>query len=680
MKYSNVFDFNNAPRQNSPEPKITRDPLIEFREHVFNHGFYVDGIVADGAFHRFKGPEEKTKKSGWYILYANAGACGDWRYSTSFGFSLFNETEMDYAQLQAYRSDMDKIRLQRDQEQSKRHADAKIKAQAHWDESLEVDTHPYLETKQVQAHGVKLRQGKLIFPLTDYAGAIHSYQTIAPNGDKRFCYGGAKKGNFFKIPGSEKIAICEGYATASTLYEATGWTVIVAVDAGNLHPVAEVWRKNNPIMDIIICSDNDANGTGQEKAKHAAESIGARIVMPSIVGDDWNDVHVSQGLEAVKAALAQDDRFKDFPPLMPEQTSFEYFSEPEPPDAIINYRDECCLEKPVVGGIFAPGGTGKGFFTLGLGVALAEGKSFGPLVSANKDGHKVLMIAAEDGLNIVKRRLWDISGQTGCLPPKFHVASTVGKVGPIMVLKNGVAVTTIWYDWLKETIQNHMPLDLLVLDPKSRLSDLPENDNTGGTSFIYCLERLSQEFNISILFCHHVSKGTKNLDQNMSRGASAIIDGCRWAVGLMTLNDTSAKQFDVTKNFRDYVEMDIVKTNYGPGFNAKLLFKRDENGVLHFDNSQSDKQGKSITALYDSLLLHDGEFSQNDLRKRENGADIIYADMELNGCSITAKYCLILIDKMISKNLLIEEEIQSKYRPKIVLKCVKLDGFNLNQY
>ena len=115
-------------------------------------------------------------------------------------------------------------------------------------------------------------------------------------------------------------------------------------------------------MDIVIASDNDSSGIGQGKAKQAAEAIGARIAIPSTLGYDWNDVHVSQGLEAVKAALARDDRFKDFPPLMPDQTSFEYFDKPEPPDAIINYRDECCLEKPIVGGIFAPGGTGKGFF------------------------------------------------------------------------------------------------------------------------------------------------------------------------------------------------------------------------------------------------------------------------------------------------------------------------------
>ncbi len=377
--------------------------------------------------------------------------------------------------------------------------------------------------------------------------------------------------------------------------------------------------------------------------------------------------------------FAEPDPFKGFPPLTREQTTFESFEEPDPPDAIISYRDECCLEKPVVGGIFGSGGTGKGFFTLELGVALAEGKGLGPLKAADDEGHEVLMIAAEDGLNIVKRRLWDISEQTGKLPSKFHIASTVGKVGPIMVLNNGTAQTTIWYEWLKETIKNHMPLDLLILDPKSRLSALPENDNTNGTSFIHCLERLSQEFNISILFCHHTPKATKSLDQNMSRGGGSYVDGCRWALGMMTLNDVSAKQYGVTKHSHDYVEMDLVKTNYGPGFKSKLLFKRDENGVLHFDNTQAVKREKTIDTLYDAIGQHDGVFSKNDIQKKLKGADVIYTTMEINECSVTAKYCLKLINQMIARNLLIEEEIGTGSKPKKVIKCVDKDVWGFNQ-
>ena len=448
---------------------------------------------------------------------------------------------------------------------------------------------------------------------------------------------------------------------------------------------------------VFIVTDNDEPGQ-----KHASD-VAAQLkdtakeikiinlpdlgpVLPNH-GKDFSDwVHgfndTSEAAEKLvvlmeEAQHAPDERFLKFPPLTKEQTTFEHFDEPPEPYAIVKVGDRCIVEKPMVGDFTGAGGVGKGFFTMQLGIALAAGKSFGPFKAGNPDGHEVLMICAEDGLDIIKRRLWNISGKTGRLPPKFHIASTVGKMGPILGIVDGEVKKTIWFDWLKETIKNHMPMDLLVLDPKSRLTDLPENDNTAGTIFIRAMEELSQEFNITILFCHHANKAAsgKDMDQHMGRGASSVVDGCRWSMGLRTLDKDSAKQYCVGDDFRNYIEVDVTKINYGPKLKRNLLFKRDENGVLSFDNTMEKLREKSVEVFLQAIKDHDSEFSRNDIVKGVSGGGVIAEIMFENGVTVNGKYLGKLIDDMIQKGLLTIVEIQKDGvgRPKNVLKCVSLD-------
>ncbi|QOJ24692.1 MAG: toprim domain-containing protein [Gammaproteobacteria bacterium] len=103
--------------------------------------------------------------------------------------------------------------------------------------------------------------------------------------------GGRKRGCFHIIGDlSDKILICEGFATGASLHEDSGQRVVIAFDAGNLLPVAKNIRDLSPESEIIICGDNDLSGVGQTKAREAALSIGGKILIPPIPGQDWNDV------------------------------------------------------------------------------------------------------------------------------------------------------------------------------------------------------------------------------------------------------------------------------------------------------------------------------------------------------------------------------------------------------
>ncbi len=185
----------------------------------------------------------------------------------------------------------------------------------HWNNMLKLqDSHPYLIAKQVKSHGLKTFMDKAVIPLMDIDGKIWSLQYISPKGEKHFRSGGRKNGCFFvlgELKNSPTIHLCEGYATAATIFESINTPVVVAFDAGNLFSVTQTIRKKYPESKIIICADNDAysnKNTGVLYAKKAAEYFNAQVLIPrfkdtSTKPTDFNDLFVLEGRKAVLQQL-----------------------------------------------------------------------------------------------------------------------------------------------------------------------------------------------------------------------------------------------------------------------------------------------------------------------------------------------------------------------------------------
>jgi putative DNA primase/helicase len=134
----------------------------------------------------------------------------------------------------------------------------------------------YLRKKGVSAHGVRFSpQGAMVMPVLDTAGNIHGLQVIRSSAKavagapaKQFWPSGiAVKGHFYQIgspaPGGI-LLLAEGYATAATLYEATGLPVAVAFSANNLAPVAVALDRRYKMARILVCADDDA----AQKCRH----------------------------------------------------------------------------------------------------------------------------------------------------------------------------------------------------------------------------------------------------------------------------------------------------------------------------------------------------------------------------------------------------------------------------
>ena len=228
---------------------------------------------------------------------------------------------LDPAERERRRREFEARRVQRDAETLARHTKAAARARALWRRSLPASPgHPYLARKGVGVHGIRYLpawerrvyqdggdfetvkvEGVLLVPMKDEAGALWNVQAIFPEScpvlgrDKDFLPGGRKRGLFHWIgERTETICLAEGYATAASIHEATGYRVVVCFDAGNLPVVAETVRGMLHTARIVICADNDApdkNGrrAGQEKAEEAAARVDGFVALAPVEGKDFND-------------------------------------------------------------------------------------------------------------------------------------------------------------------------------------------------------------------------------------------------------------------------------------------------------------------------------------------------------------------------------------------------------
>lgn len=180
------------------------------------------------------------------------------------------------------------------------------------------DDNLYLVAKRVKAHGLReTDDGHLVVPMRD-AGRLQSLQTIAPTGEKRFLSGGRVKGTYHGVgtPGAV-IVIAEGYATAATIFEHTGYGTVAAFNAGNLRPVAAAMHKRFPSARIILAADNDQKTPGNPGLKYAREAAAAiNTFSPNTATvhypnfsmaalreplTDWNDYFIRYGAGAFAA-------------------------------------------------------------------------------------------------------------------------------------------------------------------------------------------------------------------------------------------------------------------------------------------------------------------------------------------------------------------------------------------
>lgn len=235
-------------------------------------------------------------------------------------------------------------RIARREEAARLHAEDQAAAAAFaldiWESAQPAnDNHPYLLRKKVPSFGLRTlpevhlpnADGELftvtdplIVPILAGPNLLTSIQVIAPNGRKSFLVNGRTDGCYAKIgnaKGPSVVAIAEGYATGASWHRATGHTVVIAFNAGNIPKVARDLRAKLPEARLLVVADNDYHAPGEKddkgrlktnagllKAIEAAEESRCEVYFPPEPRkQDFNDLHVAAGLDVLAEIFADGD-------------------------------------------------------------------------------------------------------------------------------------------------------------------------------------------------------------------------------------------------------------------------------------------------------------------------------------------------------------------------------------
>ncbi|HGH1934980.1 TPA: LPD7 domain-containing protein [Salmonella enterica subsp. enterica serovar Havana] len=175
----------------------------------------------------------------------------------------------------------------------------------------------YLKNKQViAANGLKAdERGNVVIPLFNADGEFRTLERIWSDGSKHLEKDGQAWGSFFVVGGQLKdgdnLLYAEGYATAASISEAINQPVIMTVNAGNMVEVAGRLKDAFPNSTHYFLADNDIykdENVGLDKATEAAELTAGHVLVPVFSNPkegltDYNDLHVSEGLEQVRSQV-----------------------------------------------------------------------------------------------------------------------------------------------------------------------------------------------------------------------------------------------------------------------------------------------------------------------------------------------------------------------------------------
>lgn len=239
-----------------------------------------------------------------------------------------------------------------------------------------------------------------------------------------------------------------------------------------------------------------------------------------------------------------------------------------------------------VGALVAPGATGKSYWTLEAAMSLACSAAGGDLIAlAPAHAGRVVYLAGEDPASVLVRRVHSI-GQHLNQSARGAIAENL-ILEPIM----GKRLNVMDDRHLARVVEFCTGARLIVLDTLSRIHSLDENSNGDMSRLVATLEHVAATTGASVLYLHHVSKGSaregQTDQQQAARGASALIDNARWCgfVAKMTedeakrLSDCSFDRAPIGDRRGQFMRFGLSKYNYTAG-EGDRWYQRHAEGVL----------------------------------------------------------------------------------------------------
>lgn len=621
--------------------------MSEFTQFLHASGYSAaPEIIEAGKWYRFPRPGKDKGKDAFAMIFddGDGGIYGDFTEGVHHHWRSDRMQRMPDAEREALAA-VHRLKVaQAEQARNEEYARKAIEAATLWDSLPAAEEHPYLSAKGIKANGLRLHGDRLCIPaytLNESGTSISTLQFISADGEKRFFTGGRMSGAFHTIDGDHStIYLCEGYATGATIHEATGCTVIVAFNAGNLMSVAKAVRSKAKDTPIIICADDDfktEGNPGVTAANNAAEAVGASVIVPVFQNrtekyTDFNDLYLSEGLETVKAQLVQTSYILDLDDYTYTAQGFD--GEPEQRQWLI--EGVFPLGQTTV--LASIGGLGKSYLTLDLAhkVALAKKEDFFGIHSKTAFGRiasfgTAVYISAEDDKIEIHSRLASLD------PAKMIY--TTGRGNNLIVVPcpstgqncrlfvsdhDEVRPTRVWLD-IVDKLKQKKDLRLIAIDPIQALIAADMNNPSHVQAIVSELNRLAADTGAAVLFLHHGKKPANQhpietpADARESiRGSGAIVDSVRSAIVLWEPEQSEGQDICEAMNVNYtpgvVAQMAVVKSNGASDKSIKTLI-RSEHGLLE-DRTSDYRQAKGeaagdlemaiASAIKNAYLSHNG--------------------------------------------------------------------------
>jgi len=416
---------------------------------------------------------------------------------------------------------------------------ASIEAQRLLNSSL-IGTSPYLASKGLSASvqllnvpkeltigGVSFDSESMLLPIHDIDGTLVSAQLVSAAGEKRYLPGTRQNGGFIKVGDSSNTAniiIAEGYATALTLNQTTGYFTLAAMSANNLLNIALIARHKYPDSSIIMAAENDpssSNNVGLVQAEKAAVSVNGWVSLPpDKTISDWDDYRQLYNTEAVNEAFQMqmyqpdiqhstisriEERKPDLSTSLPLRKGSDGF------DTRQDYLIKGYLPSASVTSAYGASGSYKSFLAVSWGCHIATGK---PWAGRPVTQGAVIYVVGEGGIGVPRRiRAWEETLNNG------SPIDTLYRIDCPIFPASSESVQQVIRAANDVKAASGMPVRLIILDTLARcFGGSDENAAKDMGAFIQGCDVIKAATEATVLVIHHSGK-----DQDKgARGSSAF--------------------------------------------------------------------------------------------------------------------------------------------------------------
>jgi phage/plasmid primase-like uncharacterized protein/KaiC/GvpD/RAD55 family RecA-like ATPase len=537
-------------------------------------------IVADGRWHRFRISDTRHKgsKPGRYLLHLDGRPNGifmDWRDG------IRHQWKADGSYESLDREEIARRRTARQLDQLRGFEDAAADAIEFWKicTPLSDGLHPYLAKKGIGAQfGTRQGSGKrfglgdvpcVIVPLSDADGRPMSLQAIREDGERRFWPNSTHEGSHFmlgKDSGQSPIVFCEGFSTAASIHEATGFPVVMCVTSGNMIQVARWAGHKWHGREMIVAGDDDwhlvdnpkvQRNVGKEAAINMARTLPGRLVFPDMAGlvtdggDDFNDMVREYGLEEVRAMFISAEAATAVPPPLP----LIWFDDNQPL-LTGNWIVKNVLPAEAFCTIIGHPGCGKSFLALDLALHIAAGE---PWQGRKVRKGLVLYLAAEGQRGQQNRvEAWKRHYQAQGL--------AFAMIPVALNLRDREADLPKLFETIQAAIHHAGGnLAVLVVDTLNRTFGGGDENGTDMSDYVDNVSRIKSHFGCTTIVVHHIPKNSETVSERghgSLRGAieTSLVVSQDMESGIRTI--LCKKQKDAEDGWKSQFKLSVVELGH----------------------------------------------------------------------------------------------------------------------